>query len=104
MAHARDILLGLRFKLDLYVNYRPVKLLDEKLCPLKDKTCKQCKETFHPQRPLQSVCTLACAITQSRAKRESLEAKDARKATKEARERIKSKADWRREAQQSVNL
>ncbi|HEX9654782.1 MAG TPA: 3-isopropylmalate dehydrogenase [bacterium] len=37
MAHARDILLGLRFKLDLYVNYRPVKLLDEKLCPLKGK-------------------------------------------------------------------
>ncbi|MFQ6104249.1 MAG: 3-isopropylmalate dehydrogenase [Candidatus Glassbacteria bacterium] len=38
MAHARDILLGLRFKLDLYVNYRPVRLLNRKLCPLKDKT------------------------------------------------------------------
>jgi 3-isopropylmalate dehydrogenase len=33
--HAADILLGLRFKLDLYVNYRPVKLFHEKLCPLK---------------------------------------------------------------------
>ena len=33
--HARDILLGTRFELDLYVNYRPVKLLDERLCPLK---------------------------------------------------------------------
>ena len=33
--HARDILLGARFELDLYVNYRPVKLLDERLCPLK---------------------------------------------------------------------
>lgn len=40
MAHARDILLGLRFKLDLFVNYRPVKLTDRKLCPLKDKTEK----------------------------------------------------------------
>ncbi len=38
MTHARDILLGLRFKLDLYVNYRPIKLLDERLCPLKNKT------------------------------------------------------------------
>jgi 3-isopropylmalate dehydrogenase len=38
MAHARDILLGLRFKLDLFVNYRPVKLIDEALCPLKNKT------------------------------------------------------------------
>jgi 3-isopropylmalate dehydrogenase len=33
--HAADILLGLRFKLDLYVNYRPVKLFHEALCPLK---------------------------------------------------------------------
>jgi 3-isopropylmalate dehydrogenase len=33
--HAADILLGMRFGLDLYVNYRPIKLLHEKLCPLK---------------------------------------------------------------------
>jgi 3-isopropylmalate dehydrogenase len=36
--HARDILLGTRFELDLYVNYRPVRLLDERLCPLKNRT------------------------------------------------------------------
>src|SRR4051795_7590023 len=36
--HARDILLGTRFELDLFVNYRPVKLLDERLCPLKERT------------------------------------------------------------------
>jgi 3-isopropylmalate dehydrogenase len=36
--HARDILLGTRFELDLYVNYRPIKLLDERLCPLKGRT------------------------------------------------------------------
>jgi 3-isopropylmalate dehydrogenase len=35
--HARDILLGTRFELDLYVNYRPVKLLHDSLCPLKDR-------------------------------------------------------------------
>jgi 3-isopropylmalate dehydrogenase len=33
--HAREILLGMRFKMDLYANVRPVKLLDESLCPLK---------------------------------------------------------------------
>jgi 3-isopropylmalate dehydrogenase len=38
MKHAADILLGMRFQLDLYVNYRPVKLLNESLCPLKGKT------------------------------------------------------------------
>jgi 3-isopropylmalate dehydrogenase len=36
--HARDILLGTRFELDLYVNHRPVRLLDERLCPLKNRT------------------------------------------------------------------
>src|SRR4029077_16997116 len=34
---ARDILLGTRFELDLYVNYRPVRLLHERLCPLKNR-------------------------------------------------------------------
>src|SRR6187200_3458089 len=38
--HARDILLGTRFELDLYVNYRPVRLLDDRLSPLKDKGVK----------------------------------------------------------------
>lgn len=33
--HARDILLGLRFRLDLYINFRPVTLLHPRLCPLK---------------------------------------------------------------------
>jgi 3-isopropylmalate dehydrogenase len=36
--HARDILLGTRFELDLYVNYRPVRLIDARLCPLKERT------------------------------------------------------------------
>ena len=36
--HAADILLGLRFRLDLYVNHRPVRLLDERLCPLKGRS------------------------------------------------------------------
>ena len=33
--HASDILLGLRFRLDLYVNYRPAVLLDAGLSPLR---------------------------------------------------------------------
>ena len=35
--HARDILLGSRFKLDLFINLRPVRLLDARFCPLKGK-------------------------------------------------------------------
>jgi 3-isopropylmalate dehydrogenase len=40
MRHAADILLGIRFGLDLFINLRPVKLYDARLCPLKDRTEK----------------------------------------------------------------
>ena len=33
--HAREILLGMRTKMDLYANVRPVRLMDASLCPLK---------------------------------------------------------------------
>jgi 3-isopropylmalate dehydrogenase len=35
--HARDILLGLRFRLDLFINFRPVTLLHPELTPLKTR-------------------------------------------------------------------
>jgi 3-isopropylmalate dehydrogenase len=38
--HAADILLGLRFQLDLFVNARPVELLHKRLTPLRDRSVK----------------------------------------------------------------
>jgi 3-isopropylmalate dehydrogenase len=38
--HARDILLGMRFQLDLYVNERPARLFADRLTPLKGKTVR----------------------------------------------------------------
>jgi 3-isopropylmalate dehydrogenase len=38
--HAKEILLGMRFQMDLYANVRPVRLLDDSLCPLKNATVK----------------------------------------------------------------
>ena len=35
--HAEDILLGMRRGLDLYINMRPVRLLDERLTPLRNR-------------------------------------------------------------------
>lgn len=35
----RGVIMRLRVGLDLFVNLRPIKLYDERLCPLKDKTC-----------------------------------------------------------------
>ena len=43
--HAADILLGLRFKLDLYANERPCVLFDARLTPLKNRSEKDVK--FH---------------------------------------------------------
>ncbi len=37
MSHAADILLGIRFKLDLFINFRPIRIYDDSLCPLKGK-------------------------------------------------------------------
>lgn len=34
--HARDILLGMRFQLDLFINLRPIRLLDSGMSPLRD--------------------------------------------------------------------
>ncbi len=40
LEHARDILFGLRFGLDLYANVRPVRALADRLVPLKGRTAK----------------------------------------------------------------
>jgi 3-isopropylmalate dehydrogenase len=40
LEHARDILFGLRFGLDLYANVRPVRALADRLVPLKDRRAR----------------------------------------------------------------
>ena len=40
LEHAKDILFGMRFGLDLYANIRPVKALADRLVPLKNRTAK----------------------------------------------------------------
>jgi len=44
--HANDILMGLRLKLDLYVNLRPCILFDRRLTPLKDRAEKDISFTI----------------------------------------------------------
>ena len=66
---------------------------------LKPKKCPICGDKFEPFRQLQKVCGHSCAIElaqKSRAKKE-------RKELKEAKERIKSRGDYAREAQVSFN-
>ena len=40
MRHARDILLGTRFRLDLFINLRPIRCLHDRLCPLRAHTAR----------------------------------------------------------------
>ena len=40
MRHAAEILLGARFRLDLYINFRPVRCLADRLCPLRGFSAK----------------------------------------------------------------
>ncbi|MGH7662859.1 MAG: isocitrate/isopropylmalate dehydrogenase family protein [Gemmatimonadaceae bacterium] len=44
--HARDILLGMRFQLDLYVNERPAQLFADHLTPLKGKSVQDIDVTI----------------------------------------------------------
>jgi len=39
--HAVEILLGIRFGLDLFVNQRPVRLLNARICPLKNRSARE---------------------------------------------------------------
>lgn len=49
--HARDILLGLRFRLDLYINFRPCRLLHPDLCPLKKPYTTERRSDGPAERP-----------------------------------------------------
>jgi hypothetical protein len=66
---------------------------------LKLKTCKICKKKFEPLRFAQNVCGIPCAIEHANA----LKAKKARKEHKEAKTKLKSRADWLKEAQAVFN-
>jgi len=65
----------------------------------KPKKCKECKQVFVPKRNLQSVCGPLCAIAHSN----KLKVKKDRKEYREAKEKIKSRGDWLREAQIAIN-
>ena len=74
--------------------------------PIKPKKCKCCGVTFTPRSTTQIACDWQCAKTiaeKAREKREASAKKIERKAIKEAKERLKTRRDWLKEAQQAVN-
>lgn len=75
---------------------------------LKPKKCKakDCGKEFIPVRPLQIVCSPECSRRYSAmkgAQKQAKEAKLRRKEYQEEKKRIRSRADWIKDAQQAVN-
>jgi len=62
---------------------------------MKPKKCKICAEKFEPLKTTQQVCGWACAVAMATKQREAKE----RKAYKVAKEKLKTKGDYLREAQ-----
>ena len=65
----------------------------------KQKKCKVCKQSFEPVRFAQVVCSLSCAIEHSK----KLSEKKSKKEHKEAKAKLKSRADYLKEAQAVFN-
>lgn len=76
------------------------------LAALKAKTCSVCKTEFNPVRSLQKVCGPVCALAHAKAKesrqRKAIE-KVERREIKVRKQRLKSRGDYLREAQQAFN-
>jgi len=73
---------------------------------MRTKKCKICKQVFQPTRPIQPCCGYECEVihannlaNSSKTNRERLR----RKETKEAKERIKTRSQWLKEAQIAFN-
>lgn len=74
--------------------------------PPKQKRCKVCPERFTPRNSMQVVCSPLCGSTLARRTREAREAqlaREDRKQTRERKEKLKTWADYVREAQQAFN-
>lgn len=73
---------------------------------MKLKKCKVCRSEFAPTKPMQTVCGMQCAlslVSLIKAKRERQQVSNDRKETKAKLERLKSRAEWAKEAQTAFN-
>ena len=70
------------------------------------KTCRVCRQPFEPRLPMQVVCGIDCARSLAisvRGKAEKQATTKQRKADRERKEKLKSRSELAREAQQALN-
>ena len=73
---------------------------------MKQKRCKVCRTEFTSRNSMHKVCCMECSVSLvaiTKAKRERTKASQERKETKAKLEKLKSRADWAREAQTAFN-
>jgi hypothetical protein len=74
---------------------------------LKLKKCKVCRTSYEPSKPMQTVCSPACALSlavSKRGKAEKTAQVKERRETKVKLDKLKSRATWAKEAQTAFNL
>lgn len=70
------------------------------------RKCKVCKTEYMAQRPMQNVCTGLCGLKlaqQQNEKARQAKAKRERRESREAKQRLKTRADYAKEAQAAIN-
>jgi len=73
---------------------------------VKPRKCKSCRNPFTPTRPMQSVCSVSCAlelVAKLKAKKAAQDAREQRRSRREALEKVKTRGEHLREAQAAVN-
>lgn len=73
---------------------------------LKPKRCRHCGSSFQPISSMSKACSVPCALAlvgQANARKEAKAKREEAKATRVAKEKLKSRADYLREAQTAVN-
>ena len=73
---------------------------------LKAKKCRVCRERFETNYSNRVVCSIKCSIElvqKNKAKKAAKERSEKRKKLREAKERIKTRSDWMKDAQKAFN-
>lgn len=73
---------------------------------LRERKCTICKDKFQQQRPMQAVCSPACAVAHGKkvaAKQAAAQIRAERVATKAALEKLKTKGEWLADLQRVFN-
>lgn len=73
------------------------------MAKVRSKKCKVCEQEFIPRNRFQKACSIECAIKLSRKNAQEEHDRAEKKKLKERKVKLKSRAEWLREAQEIFN-